>query len=329
MQVLLTGGLGFIGSHVAIELIINDYNVVIIDNLCNSSIDVLDKIKIITNKKPIFYEGDFQNISLLEEVFTEHKIECVIHLAAYKSVSDSLMYPLKYYENNVSGLITLLKTMEKFNIDKFIYSSSATVYKPSDISLSEDSNKGPINPYGQTKLIGEQILQDIKNMKITILRYFNPVGCHESGLIGDNPLIPTNLFPYIMDVIRGKKDYVEIYGCDYDTHDGTPIRDYIHISDLAIGHRVAMENLQNGLKIYNLGTGKGYSVLDVVLLFNRSCKGNTNIKYKFVGRRNGDAPSVFANPSLIEKELGWKVTKTLEDMVLDSLKFVKMTSSFI
>ena len=327
-MILLTGGLGFIGSHIAIELLTHNYSVIILDNLSNSSLDVLNKIEMITDKKFIFYQGDYQDETLLTKVFTQHTVDCVIHLAAYKSVSESMSNPLKYYQNNISGLITLLSMMETHHIKNMIYSSSATVYAPSSHALKETSPKEPINPYGQTKLMAEKILFDLKDqMNIIILRYFNPVGCHSGGLIGDNPTIASNLFPHILNTIRGKsfgdsrtEPCVQIFGCDYATYDGTAIRDYIHITDLAKGHIQAMSKLSKGIQTYNLGTGKGYSVLEVVSSFNKY----TNIRYQFKDRRSGDAPAVFADVSLARQELDWRPTKSLEDMIVDSLKFVKM-----
>lgn len=333
MSILLTGGLGFIGSHIAVEIIQKGYNVIIIDNLSNSSITVLDNIAKITNSDNYsFYHGNINDKSILKQIFTNHSINTVIHLAAYKAVGESVQDPLKYYHNNITGLIILLDVMNKFKVKNFVFSSSATVYgNPAKLPLTEKSPLGPINPYGQTKLMSEQILQDVSKahkMKVIILRYFNPVGAHESGLIGERSNgVPNNLFPYILEVINSKRECLSIYGNDYNTPDGTGIRDYIHVVDLAQGHVNALKHLDNidGVKIYNLGTGKGFSVLNIVDMFNNVLdkRGDSRrVKYVFADRREGDAPIVYADCSLAEKELDWKTTKGLEEMVTNSLNFL-------
>ena len=343
MKILLTGGLGFIGSHTCVELLNNNYEIIIIDNLSNSSIDVIDKIVKITNKNIYFYQGNIGDKTLLNKIFNEHNIDTVIHFAAHKSVDESVKYPLKYYDNNIIELINLLTIMIKYKIKKIIFSSSATVYgDPISLPLTENSKLNPINPYGRTKLMSEQILQDVSKaygMKVIILRYFNPVGAHKSGLLGENPNgTPNNLFPYILQVIAGKKDCLNIFGKDYDTTDGTAIRDYIHVMDLAKAHVKSLENLNsldgldglvdsndvNNIRIYNLGTGKGYSVLDVVNMFNKvllsyNNKDNKSIKYEFTERREGDASEIYTDCSLVLKELGWSSIFDLEQMVIDSL----------
>ena len=321
MSILLTGGLGFIGSHTAVELLNDGYEIIIVDNLSNSSIDVRDKIKTITKKDFEFYDLDINDYHDLHQVFDNHNIETVIHFAAFKALNESISEPLKYYHNNISGLITLLRVMENHGVQNIIYSSSATVYgNPTSLPLSERSPLSTINPYGTTKLMGEMILSDMKNMNVTILRYFNPVGAHKSGLIGERPVgIPNNLFPYILDVVSGKRQCLKIFGNDYDTLDGTPVRDYIHVSDLSKGHVKALESIK-GVKIYNLGTGKGYSVLEIVNAFNDIL---TNpIAYELVDRREGDSPAVYADSSLANKELNWTCEYGLNEMITDSLNFI-------
>ena len=328
MSILLTGGTGFIGSHTAIELLKEGHDVIIIDNLSNSTDDIITKISTITKKSITFYNADINNFDDLDLIFTNHQINTVIHFAAFKAVGESVSNPLKYYQNNVGGLLSLLKTMDKHDVTNIIFSSSATVYgDPEILPITENSLLSAINPYGQTKLIGENILRDLyrsnDKYKIIILRYFNPVGAHESGLIGESPLgRPNNLFPYILDVAKGKRAHLNIYGNDYNTPDGTGIRDYIHVVDLAQGHVKSLDYIvsstANFINTYNLGTGKGYSVLDIVTEFSY----HTTIKYKMVDRRKGDSPQVYADCSLAKNELGWVSTKTLKDMVKDSLRFI-------
>ena len=334
MSILLTGGAGFIGSHTAVELLNEGYHVVIVDNLSNSSANTIGKIREITNCTDLldFYHTDITDKERLDMIFGEHSIDTVIHFAAFKAVGESVTNPLKYYHNNIIGLITLLEVMNGYGVKNFIYSSSATVYgEPKSLPITEQFPTNAINPYGQTKLMGERILRDVScsnKMKVILLRYFNPVGAHPSGLMGENPkTLATNLFPYILDVIKGDRDCLNIYGDDYDTPDGTGVRDYIHIVDLARGHLAALKHIDDidDVKVYNLGTGNGYSVLNIVDTFNRILErngDNQRVKYKFVEKRPGDSEAVYADCSLARKELGWTNTKGLEQMVIDSLNFL-------
>lgn len=327
MEILVTGGLGFIGSHTVVELIENGHNVIIIDNLSNSKIEVLDKIELITGTKPKFYQMDLLNFETLQKVFKENKIDGVIHFAGLKAVAESIQIPLKYYENNIIGTINLLKCMQDNDIKNFVFSSSACVYGfPNKNPIDEDSPSNcATNPYGRTKCFIEEILKDCymanPTFNFTILRYFNPIGAHKSGLIGEDPNgIPNNLMPYILRVAEGKSDKLHIFGNDYDTHDGTCIRDFIHVVDLAKGHVKALEHINNsGLNIYNLGTGKGTSVLELVNSFN-SVNGNL-VNYDFVERRPGDVPVNFAKTDKAKNELGFETKLNIEDMCKDSWHF--------
>ncbi len=327
MEILVTGGLGFIGSHTVVELIENGHNVIIIDNLSNSKIEVLDKIELITGTKPKFYQMDLLNFEHLQKVFKENKIDGVIHFAGLKAVAESIQIPLKYYENNIIGTINLLKCMQDNDIKNFVFSSSACVYGfPNKNPIDEDSPSNcATNPYGRTKCFIEEILKDCymanPTFNFTILRYFNPIGAHKSGLIGEDPNgIPNNLMPYILRVAEGKSDKLHIFGNDYDTHDGTCIRDFIHVVDLAKGHVKALEHINNsGLNIYNLGTGKGTSVLELVNSFN-SVNGNL-VNYDFVERRPGDVPVNFAKTDKAKNELGFETKLNIEDMCKDSWHF--------
>ena len=332
MSVLVTGGAGYIGSHTVIELLNSGRDVVIIDNFANSKNDALNAIKEITGKDFKFYNINYLDRNELEKVFEENPdIDSVINFAGYKAVGESVEKPIEYYTNNISGALVLLDTMRKHNVKKFIFSSSATVYgEPERIPLTEDCKVGgTTNPYGTTKLYIEQILKDIhvsdSTWDIAILRYFNPVGAHESGLIGEEPKgKPNNLMPYVARVAAGILPELSIFGDDYDTPDGTGVRDYIHVVDLAKGHLKALEKLDRenkGLFIYNLGTGKGYSVLDMVKTFEIVT--NQKVPYKIVPRRPGDIATCYSNPEKAEKELGWKAEKTLEDMCRDSWNFIK------
>lgn len=326
MAVLLPGGAGFIGSHTAVELLNAGKEIVILDNFSNSNPKVLEAIKKITGKDFKFYEMDYLNKSELEKVFQENEIESVLNFAGYKAVGESVKKPIEYYINNISGALVLLDVMKKFGCKKFIFSSSATVYgEPERIPLTEDCKTGgTTNPYGTTKLFIEQILKDIyvsdNSWDICILRYFNPVGGHESGLIKENPKgIPNNLMPYIAKVARGELKELSVFGNDYNTHDGTGVRDYIHVVDLAKGHVLALDKLdkeQKGLYIYNLGTGTGYSVLDMVKAFEKAT--GKKVSYKIAPRRAGDIATCYADPKKAEVELGWKAEKTLEEMCRDS-----------
>ena len=331
MSILVTGGAGYIGSHTVVELLNQGREVVIIDNFSNSKPEVLEKIREITKKDFKFYEIDYTNKKELEKVFEENDIEAVINFAGYKAVGESVQKPLEYYENNVSGAIVLLQIMRKYNVKKFIFSSSATVYgDPEIIPITEDCKTGgTTNPYGTTKLHIEHILQDLyksdNTWDISILRYFNPVGSHESGLIGEEPQgIPNNLMPYVVRVASGQLEQLSVFGNDYNTPDGTGVRDYIHVVDLAKGHIKALEKLEkenSGIYIYNLGTGIGYSVLDMVKAFEEAT--GKPVKYKIAPRRPGDIATCYSNPEKAKKEIGWEATKTLKDMCQDSWRYIE------
>ena len=330
MAVLLPGGAGFIGSHTAVELLNSGRDIVIIDNFSNSNKKTIDAIKKITGKDFKFYEINYLNKEELEKVFEENKIDSVINFAGFKAVGESNKKPLEYYINNISGALTLLDTMRKYGCKKFIFSSSATVYgNPKTMPITEDMPTGnTTNQYGTTKLFIEQILKDLyksdNTWDICILRYFNPVGAHESGLIGEEPNgIPNNLMPYIARVANGTLKELSVFGNDYNTPDGTGVRDYIHVVDLAKGHIKALEKLDKeneGLYIYNLGTGKGYSVLDMVKAFEKVT--GKKVPYKIAPRREGDIAMCYADPSKAKKELGWTAKKTLDDMCKDSWNFI-------
>lgn len=329
MKILVTGGLGYIGSHTCVELVNAGYDVVILDNLSNSKIEVLDKIEEIVSKDVKFYKGDMIDGDLLDKIFKEEKIDSVIDFAAFKAVGESVKKPIEYYMNNVSTVLVLLKTMMKHNIKKIVFSSSATVYgDPEEVPILESSKVGgTTNPYGTSKLMVEKILKDLyksdNEWRICILRYFNPVGAHESHLIGEDPNgIPANLVPYISKVAIGELDHLNIFGADYETDDGTGVRDYIHIVDLAIGHVKAIEKIakDSGLFIYNLGTGKGYSVLEMVNTYEKV--NGVTIKREIVERREGDIATCFSDPTKAEKELGWKATRDLEKMCYDAYQFM-------
>lgn len=329
MNVLVTGGTGYIGSHTCVELLDNDYNVIIIDNLSNSKRSVVEKIKEITNKDVKFYEGDCCNKSTLEKIFAENDIDAVIHFAGYKAVGESVREPLMYYRNNLDSTITLLEVMKENNCKKIVFSSSATVYgKPASLPIKEDFPLSTTNPYGSTKLMIEGILKDLyksdNSWSIAILRYFNPIGAHKSGLIGENPNdIPNNLMPYIVKVANKELEILSVFGNDYDTPDGTGVRDYIHVVDLARGHIKAIEKINNetGVDCYNLGTGNGYSVLDLVETFKKV--NNIDVKYKIVDRRPGDIDACYADPSYAKEKLNWEASLNIDDMCRDAYNFVK------
>ena len=331
MSILVTGGAGYIGSHTAVELLNSGRDIVIIDNFSNSKPEVLDKIRQITGKDFKFYEIDYLDKEKLEEVFKENKIEAVLNFAGYKAVGESVQKPIEYYTNNISGCLVVLDVMRKYGVKKFVFSSSATVYgEPERIPLTEECKTGgTTNPYGTSKLFIEQILKDTyasdNSWDICILRYFNPVGAHESGLIGEEPQgIPNNLMPYVVRVASGQLEQLSVFGNDYDTHDGTGVRDYIHVVDLAQGHLKALEKLEkenSGIYIYNLGTGKGYSVLDMVKAFEEAT--GKNVKYRIVERRPGDIATCYSNPEKAKNELGWQAEKTLKDMCQDSWKYIQ------
>lgn len=327
MNVLVTGGLGYIGSHTCIELLKNDNELIIVDNLSNSNVEVIDKIEQITEKRPKLYILDLVEKQNVEKIFNENSIDAVIHFAGLKAVGESVEKPLEYYSNNLISTLNLLEVMAKYNVKKLIFSSSATVYGEQEAPYVENMKRGETtNPYGTTKSMIEQIIEDVykadSTWDITILRYFNPVGAHESGLLGESPSgIPNNLMPYIMRVASGKLECLNIYGDDYNTADGTGVRDFIHVVDLAKGHVKALENGKNGIHVYNLGTGIGYSVLDIVNEFEKV--NNIKINYKIVDRRAGDIAICYSDPTKAKNELGWTAEKTLEDMCRDSWNFEK------
>ena len=326
MKILVTGGTGYIGSHTIVELINNNYETVIVDNLYNSKKDVLDKIEKITGIRPLFYEVDILNYEELEKVFKDNKFDAVIHFAGLKAVGESVAKPLLYYRNNLDSTLTLLEVMNKYNCKKIVFSSSATVYgSPKSLPIKEDFPLSTTNPYGSTKLMNEEILKDVciadKEFSAVILRYFNPIGAHKSGLIGENPNgIPNNLMPYIVRVATHQLKELSIFGDDYDTIDGTGVRDYIHVVDLAKGHLSAINKLQEpGINYYNLGTGRGYSVLEIVNSFMKV--NNVEVKYKIAPRRPGDIAACYADPTKALKELGWKATLDIDDMCKDSYNY--------
>ncbi|MFR7674140.1 MAG: UDP-glucose 4-epimerase GalE [Clostridia bacterium] len=331
MKILVTGGNGYIGSHTCVELLNNGYEVVILDNFSNSKRENLSKIKQITGKDFTFYEGNMIDEDILDKIFTENKIDAVIDFAAYKAVGESVEKPIEYYTNNVSTVLVLLSAMKKYNVKKLVFSSSATVYgDPEVLPITEDCKTGnTTNPYGTSKLFVEQILKDLyksdNTFDIAILRYFNPIGAHSSGLIGEEPNgIPANLLPYVSKVASGKLECLSVFGNDYDTKDGTGVRDYIHVVDLAIGHIKALEKLNKegrGLFIYNLATGTGYSVLDIINTFEKV--NNVKVNYKIVNRRPGDIAACYSDPTKAKEELGFVATKTLEDMCRDLWNYEK------
>lgn len=331
MKIFVTGCCGYIGSHTCVELLNEGYEIVGLDNFSNSKREVLDKITELTNKKITFYEGDMLDKELLKKIFNENKISMVIDFAAFKSVGDSVNQPIEYYINNVSSVLTLLSVMKEENVKSLIFSSSATVYgTPEIVPITEEAQiGGTTNPYGTSKLYVEGILNDVyksdKDFKICIFRYFNPVGAHPSGLIGEDPNgIPANLMPFISKVATGELECLSVFGDDYETKDGTGVRDYIHIMDLASAHVSGvkkLESIDGGLLIYNLGTGTGYSVLDMINAFEKA--NDVKVNYKIVGRRPGDIAECYADSSLAEKDLNWKATHTLEDMCRDAYNFTK------
>lgn len=329
MSILVTGGAGFIGSHTVVELLESGEDIVIVDNFSNSSPDVLEKIKEITHKDFKFYEVDLLDEENLEKVFRENNIESVIHFAGLKAVGESVEKPIEYYHNNITGTLILLKVMRKYNCQKLVFSSSATVYgDPASLPIKEDFPLSTTNPYGSTKLMIEQILQDVcianKDFCVAILRYFNPIGAHKSGLIGEVPNgIPNNIMPYILKVANGEYEALTVFGNDYDTPDGTGVRDYIHVVDLARGHLKALDKIrkEKGVKIYNLGTGNGYSVLDLVTNFEKV--NNVKVNYKIGARRAGDIAACYADPTKAKEELGWVAEYGIEDMCKDAWNFIK------
>ena len=330
MSILVTGGIGFIGSHTVVELQNSGYEVVILDNLSNAKVGVLDRIEAITGKRPKFYEADIRDRAALENIFANEKIDSCIHFAGLKAVGESVRKPLEYYDNNIAGTLVLLDVMRKNGCKNIIFSSSATVYgDPAFVPITEECPKGICtNPYGWTKSMLEQIMSDMQKAdpewNVVLLRYFNPIGAHKSGTMGENPNgIPNNLMPYITQVAVGKREELGVFGDDYDTPDGTGVRDYIHVVDLAIGHVKAVKKLEEnaGLKIYNLGTGTGYSVLDVVKNFEEAS--GVKIPYSIKPRRAGDIATCYADAALAKEELGWEAQYGIKEMCEDSWRWQK------
>ena len=327
-NILITGGAGYIGSHTAVELLNSGYEVIVYDNLCNSSKESLKRVEELTGKTVKFYEGDVRDAKALEDMFNKESIDAVIHCAALKAVGESVQKPLLYYQNNITGTLTLMDVMSRVNVKNIVFSSSATVYgNPETMPITEDCPKGQCtNPYGWTKSMMEQIMSDVQKAdpewNVILLRYFNPVGAHESGRIGEDPKgIPNNLMPYISQVAVGKLEKLGVFGDDYDTPDGTGVRDYIHVVDLAVGHVKAVDYLATnpGLDVINLGTGVGYSVLDMVKAFSKAC--GKDLPYEIKPRRAGDIAMCYADPAKAEKVLGWKATRGLDEMCADSWRW--------
>ncbi len=326
-NILVTGGAGYIGSHTCVLLLEQGYSVTVVDNLSNSSEEAIKRVEMITGGNINFYNEDMVDAQSLDKIFAENNFDAVIHFAGFKAVGESVSAPLSYYHNNLYSTINLCRCMEKYNVNKLIFSSSATVYgKPKSVPIREDFPLSVTNPYGRTKLMIEDILRDIsvadKAWDIAILRYFNPVGAHESGMLGEDPKdVPNNLMPYITQVAIGKRPFVNVFGNDYDTPDGTGVRDYIHVVDLAQGHLDALEKIKNpvGLVTYNLGTGTGYSVLDMIKAFSKAC--GKELDYKIMERRPGDIDICYADPSFAKQEIGFEAKKTLEDMCADSWRW--------
>ena len=330
MNILLTGGAGYIGSHTCVILLEQGHDVIVVDNLCNSKVESLKRVEKITGKQILFYQEDLCNLPKVEEIFRNNSIDAVIHFAGLKSVAESVSQPLSYYQNNIDATLVLCEAMQASGVKNLVFSSSATVYgNPETVPINENAPVGAFNPYGRSKLFIEEILTDIyvsdKTWNIALLRYFNPVGAHSSGLIGEDPSgLPNNLMPYVSQVAVGKLQKLMIYGDDYDTPDGTGVRDYIHVMDLAEGHLKALEKLQTdpGLVKYNLGTGKGYSVLEMVAAFEKAS--DKEIPYQIVGRRPGDIPICYADPSFAEKELGWTARRGIDEMCADAWRWQSM-----
>ncbi len=332
MKILVTGGCGYIGSHTCCELLDHHYEVVVVDNLSNSKREVIDKIKQITGTEVSFYEGDVRDSSLMEKIFQEHQIDAVIHFAGLKAVGESVKKPIEYYRNNLDSTLTLLEVMRTYGCKNIVFSSSATVYgSPKELPIREDFPLSTTNPYGTTKLYIENILKDLyvsdPQWNIAILRYFNPIGAHKSGLIGENPNgTPNNLMPYILKVATKEYEKVNVFGQDYDTSDGTGVRDYIHVVDLAKGHIKAIEKVLagGGIDYYNLGTGKGYSVLELISTFERV--NHVKIPYQIVDRRPGDIAACYADVTKAYEQLGWKAELGLEEMCEDSYRYIRKNS---
>ena len=327
MKILTTGGAGYIGSHTCLELLQAGYEVVAVDNLSNSKVESLKRVQEIVGRPLSFYRVDLLDRTALASVFRSHEIEAVLHFAGLKAVGESVRIPLRYYHNNITGTVILCEVMKEFGVKTVVFSSSATVYGNSPtVPITEDFPVSPTNPYGRTKLIIEEILRDLqaadRGWRVALLRYFNPVGAHESGHIGEDPNgLPNNLFPYIAQVAVGKLKEVEVFGNDYPTPDGTGVRDYIHVVDLARGHLQALEKLRSGpgLVTYNLGTGRGYSVLEAIAAFSQAC--GKPIPHRIVGRRPGDVASSYTDPTLARRELGWQATRGLAEMCADAWRW--------
>lgn len=331
MTILVTGGAGFIASHTNIELLKAGYEVIVMDNLCNSSKESIARVEKITGKKIKFYETDMRDIDALETIFKDNTIDVIIHFAGLKAVGESCVKPYEYYENNITGTLNIIKMMKAYNVKKIVFSSSATVYgEPETVPITEDSKVGGVtNPYGKTKLMLEDILTDIykadNSFDIALLRYFNPIGAHESGMIGEAPNgIPNNLLPYVAKVAAGVLEKVHVFGNDYPTPDGTGVRDYIHVVDLAKGHVCAVKKLMEnpGLVIYNLGTGVGYSVLEIIKNFEKAC--GKEIPYVIDPRRPGDIPTCYSDPTKAFNELGWKAEYGIDKMCEDAWRWQSM-----
>lgn len=328
MAILVTGGAGFIASHTNVELLNEGYDVIAMDNLCNSSKESIARVEQLTGKQIKFYEADMRDIRALDAIFKENSIDVIIHFAGLKAVGESCEKPYEYYDNNITGTLNIIKMMKQYNVKKIVFSSSATVYgEPETVPITEDSKVGGVtNPYGRTKLMLEEILSDIykadNSFDIALLRYFNPIGAHESGRIGEAPNgIPNNLLPYVAKVAAGVLPKVNVFGDDYETPDGTGVRDYIHVVDLAKGHVCAVKKLMEhpGLVIYNLGTGVGYSVLDIIKNFEKAC--GKEIPYVIVPRRPGDVPVCYSDPSKAQRELGWKAQYGIDKMCEDAWRW--------
>ncbi|MGB4660547.1 MAG: UDP-glucose 4-epimerase GalE [Mobilitalea sp.] len=327
MKILVTGGAGYIASHTNVELLNAGYEVVVVDNLSNSCMESIRRVEKLTGKQISFYQADILDKKMMQTIFSKEKIDTVIHFAGLKAVGESCRIPLKYYKNNLCGTITLLEVMEEYGVKNLVFSSSATVYgAPKTVPVTEDFPLSVTNPYGRTKLMIEDILQDLyasdSSLNIAILRYFNPIGAHDSGEIGEDPNgIPNNLVPYVAQVATGALDCIKICGIDYDTPDGTGVRDYIHVVDLALGHIKAIEKLNTkpGLVIYNLGTGIGYSVFDIIHNYEKAC--GKKLPYEIVGRRPGDAATSYGDPSKAFRELGWKAERGIDKMCEDSYRW--------
>ena len=327
MKILVTGGAGYIGSHTCVELLNAGYEIVVLDNLCNSSEKCLDAVRKLTGKDFPFYKVDMLDKDAMEKVFEENKIDAVIHFAGLKAVGESTQIPITYYHNNITGTMHLLQLMEKYDVNNIVFSSSATVYgMPKTVPITEDFPLSTTNPYGSTKLFIEQILKDTQaannKLSVTLLRYFNPIGANKSGIMGEDPKgIPNNLLPYVAQVAVGKLEKVHVFGNDYPTVDGTGVRDYIHVVDLALGHLKAIENKANepGVHIYNLGTGNGYSVLQIIEAFQKAC--GKEIPYQIDPRRPGDIAECYANPAKAKNELGWVAERGIEEMCVDAWRW--------